>query len=156
MTKSPPLSREGVETLLQSGQSLVSGMFGEEGVAVAEVRSEPLPVGSVSLPLRSDDGGVLRVRDSRISLDLIVEQYENGMTPEEMVRAYDTLALGDAYAAIAYYLWHRDAVQAYLKRRGEEAEALRAKIEGQGPRVELQKLLMRCGVREKDHAAAGE
>ena len=28
MTKSPPLTREGVESLLKVGQSLVSGMFG--------------------------------------------------------------------------------------------------------------------------------
>ena len=43
---------------------------------------------SASLPLRLDDGSVVRVGNSRISLDLVVEQYENGMTPEEMVRAY--------------------------------------------------------------------
>ena len=43
--------------------------------------------------LRLDDGGVLRVGKSRISLDLIVGLYENGMTPEDIVRAYDTLVL---------------------------------------------------------------
>jgi hypothetical protein len=37
----------------------------------------------------------VRVGNSRISLDLIVEQYENGMMPEEMIRAYDTLVLAD-------------------------------------------------------------
>jgi hypothetical protein len=30
ITKSPPLSREGVETLLKVGHSLVPGLFGEE------------------------------------------------------------------------------------------------------------------------------
>ena len=39
------------------------------------------------------------------------------MTPEDMVRAYDTLLLADVHAVIAYYLRHRDAVRAYLKRR---------------------------------------
>jgi uncharacterized protein (DUF433 family) len=43
---------------------------------------------------------------------LVVEQYENGMTPEDMVRAYGTLELADVYAAIAYYLRHRDEVRA--------------------------------------------
>ena len=36
-------------------------------------------------PLRVDQGGVVRVGNSRISLDLIVEQYENGMIAEDMV-----------------------------------------------------------------------
>ena len=49
---------------------------------------------------------------------------ENGVTPEDMVRAYDTLVLADVHAVIAYYLRHRDEVRAYLKQRAEEAEAL--------------------------------
>ena len=51
------------------------------------------------------------------------------MTPEDMVRAYDTLVLADVYGVIAYYLRHRDEVRAYMKRRNEEAAALKAKIE---------------------------
>ena len=107
------------------------------------------------LPLRSDEGGVVRVGRGRVSLDLVVEQYENGMTPEEMVRAYDTLVLADAYAAIAYYLGHRDEVRAYLKRRAQEAEALRAKIEAERPRISREELLARR-VGEKEHAPAGQ
>jgi uncharacterized protein (DUF433 family) len=80
-------------------------------------------------PLRLDQGDTVRVGNSRITLDLIIEQYENGMTPEDMVRAYDTLLLADAHAVIAYYLRHRKEVREYLNQRKEEAEALRAKIE---------------------------
>ena len=115
----------------------------------------PLSVDAVVPSLRVDEGGVVRVGRGRISLDLVVEQYENGMTPEEMVRAYDTLVLADAYAAIAYYLGHRDEVRAYLKRREEEAESLRAKIEAARPRIGREELLARR-VGEKDHAPAGQ
>src|SRR5947207_3767741 len=80
-------------------------------------------------PLRVDEGGAVRVGNSRVSLDLVVEQYENGMTPEDMVRSYDTLVLADVHAVIAYYLRHRDEVRAYLKRREEEAQTLQATIE---------------------------
>ncbi len=73
-------------------------------------------------PLREDEGGVVRVGKTRISLDLLVEQYENGMTPEDIVRAYDTLVLADVHSVVAYYLRHRDEVRAYLERRNEEAE----------------------------------
>jgi uncharacterized protein (DUF433 family) len=103
-----------------------------------------------------DEGGVVRVGKSRISLDLVVEQYENGMTPEDLVRAYDTLALADVHAVIAYYLQHRDEVRAYLKRRAEEAEALRAKIEAERPRVTREELLACPRARETDHAPTGQ
>jgi uncharacterized protein (DUF433 family) len=96
---------------------------------------EALPLHIDPPSLRLDEGGADRVGNSRISLDLVVEQYESGVTPEDMVRAYDTLVLADVYGVIAYYLRHRDEVRAYLKRRAEEAEALRAKIEGERPRV---------------------
>src|ERR1041384_4551577 len=86
-------------------------------------------------PLRWDEDDVVRVGKSRISLDLIVEQYENGMSPEDMVRAYDSLNLGDAYAAIGFYLKHRDEVRCYLTRRAEEAVLLRKKIEADRPRI---------------------
>jgi uncharacterized protein (DUF433 family) len=92
-------------------------------------------------PLRVDEGGVVRVGKGRVSLDLVVEQYENGMTPEDMVRAYDTLVLADVHAAIAYYLRHRDDVRAYLKRRAEEAESLRTKIEAERPRISRDELI---------------
>ena len=116
----------------------------------------PLPLHAAPPPLRLDAGGVVRVGTSRISLDLIVEQYENGMTPEDMVRAYDTLVLADVYAVIAYYLRHRDEVRDYLKRRGDEADTLRGRIEAERPRVTREELLTRGGVPEKHNAPVGQ
>jgi uncharacterized protein (DUF433 family) len=94
-------------------------------------------------PLRVDEVGAVRVGKSRVSFDLVVEQYENGMTPEDMVRAYDTLELADVHAVIAFYLRHKNEVRAYLKRREGEAETLRAKIEAERPRVSREELLAR-------------
>ena len=152
MTKSPPLSREGVETLLQVGQSLVPGMFGEK----AATAGEELPLRAYAPPLRVDEGRTVRVGNSRISLDVVVEQYENGMTPEEMVRAYDSLALAEVYAVIAYYCRYQNEVRAYLKRQEEEAGALRAKIEGEHPHVSREELLARGSAREKANAPTGQ
>jgi uncharacterized protein (DUF433 family) len=115
-----------------------------------------LPLHAIPPPLRVDEGGVVRVGKSRVSLDVIVDQYENGMTPEEMVRSYDTLVLADVHATIAYYLRHRDEVRAYLKRREEEADALRVKIEAERPRVSRKELLARRSAREKDNAPTGQ
>jgi uncharacterized protein (DUF433 family) len=102
-----------------------------------------LPLQPCLPPLRMDEDGAVRVGNSRISLDVIVEQYENGMTPEEMVRAYDGLALADAHSVIAYYLRHGDQVRAYLERRQAEGESQREKIEAERPRVPCDELLAR-------------
>lgn len=102
-----------------------------------------LPLNGEPSPLRLDQGGVVRIGSSRVTLDLIAEQYENGMTPEDMVRAYDTLALADVHATIAYYLRHRDEVRAYMNQREREAAILRANIETERPRTSRDELLAR-------------
>ncbi|MBX9625843.1 MAG: DUF433 domain-containing protein [Gemmataceae bacterium] len=105
--------------------------------------ADGLPLHAEPPPLRVDPGGAVRVGAGRVTLDLVVGQYENGMSPEDLVRAYDTLSLADIHAVIAYYLRHRDAVRAYLTRREAEAAALRATIEADRPRVSRDELLAR-------------
>ena len=118
--------------------------------------TEPLPMHAEPPPLRVDEGGVVRVGKSRISLDLVVERYENGTTPEDFVRAYDSLELADVHAVIAYFLRHKNEVRTYLKRRAEEADSLRAKIEGERPRISRDELLARRNAEKKDHAAISQ
>ena len=118
--------------------------------------SKLLPLNGEPLPFRLDEGGVVRIGNTRITLDLVVEQYENGMSPEDMVRAYDTLALADVHAAIAYYLRHRNAVEAYLIHRKEEAATLRAQIESERPPISRDELIARRTAKEAAHASTGE
>ena len=118
--------------------------------------AEVLPLHAEPPPLRVDEGGAVRVGTSRVSLDLVVEQYENGVAPEDLVRAYDTLALADVHAVIAYYLRHRSEVRAYLTRRAEEAADLRARIEAESPRVSREELTARRAALEQDHAPTGQ
>lgn len=97
----------------------------------------------------------MRVGNSRVTLDLVIEQYEQGMTPEDMVRAYDTLALTDVYAALAYYLRHQDDVRQYIAAREEEAAALQKTIQsGHSPITREELLTRRRG--ETADAAAGQ
>lgn len=117
---------------------------------------ELLPLNGEPLPFRLEEGGVVRIGSSRITLDLIVEQYENGMSPEDMVLAYDTLVLADVHAAVAYYLRHRSDVAAYLMRRKEEAAALRAQIESQRSPITRDELIARRTAREAAHAPIGQ
>lgn len=120
------------------------------------ILANELPLHSEFPPLREDEFGNIRIGKSRVCLDLVVEQYENGMTPEDMVRAYDSLVLADVHAVIAYYLRHRDEVGSYLKRRTEEAQALRGKIEAALPSVSRDELLARRTARKQADAATGK
>jgi uncharacterized protein (DUF433 family) len=106
-------------------------------------------------PLRLDLGDTIRVGQCRINLDLVVELYEHGMTPEDMVRTYEALDLADTYGAIAFYLRHRDAVRAYLNKRDEDARALQAKIEAEHPPIPRAELMARHRIPENLNAPAG-
>jgi len=89
-----------------------------------------LPLPADPVPLREDGRGGFRVGDSRVSLDVLLNEYEGGADPEGIVHAYPTLRLADVYAVIAYYLRHQDEVNDYLRKRQAEAAELRREIEG--------------------------
>lgn len=86
---------------------------------------------ALEVPLRMDDTGTIRVGKTRVILDLVIDAYKRGKTPEGIVEMYDVLNLSDVYTVIAYYLQHRDELDAYLDKRRVEAEALRREIEAQ-------------------------
>src|SRR5262249_52594442 len=82
----------------------------EKTATIPQENAGAISICADATPLRVDEDGAVRVGNTRIRLDLVVEQYENGMSPEDMVRAYDTLSLADVHATIAYYLRHREEV----------------------------------------------
>jgi uncharacterized protein (DUF433 family) len=81
------------------------------------------------VPLRVDDTGAIRVGESRVTLDVLLQYWRMGMRPEEIARGLDTLTLADVHGALAYYLRHQAEMDDYLRRREEEAEQLRQQIE---------------------------
>ena len=91
------------------------------------------PIQPDPVPLTADGRGGLRVANSRVSLDTLIHEFEQGKDPEGIVRSYPTLHLADVYAVIAYYLRHRGEVNEYLRKREVEAAELRREIEGRQP-----------------------
>ena len=81
------------------------------------------------VPLRVDDTGAIRVGQSRVTLDVLLQYWRLGMKPEEIARGLDTLTLADVHGALAYYFRHETEIDEYLRRRAEEAEELRQQIE---------------------------
>ena len=84
---------------------------------------------TLSIPLREDPPGVLRVGKSRVLLELVIRAHQQGKTPREIVAMYDALEIGDVYAVIAYSLANPGEVDEYLLRCDAEAEAVRHRIE---------------------------
>src|SRR6476660_8240361 len=80
-------------------------------------------------PLRSDAAGVLRVANTRVTLDTVWAAYRDGASPEEIAVRYDSLALADVHAVIAYCLRHPADVEAYLAARRAAAEEARARVQ---------------------------
>jgi len=81
------------------------------------------------VPLRVDDTGTIRVGQSRVTLDVLLQYFRLGMNPEEIARGLDTLTLADVHGALAYYFRHQNEMDHYLHAREEEAEKLRQEIE---------------------------
>ena len=92
-----------------------------------------LPIEPVPVPLRPDEDGVYRVGNTRILLDTVIGEFENGADPESIVHGYSTLQLADVYAVLAYYLRHQNEVNAYLDQRRAQAAAFRQEIEANQP-----------------------
>lgn len=118
----------------------------------------PLAIRTDPSPLRVDEHGVVRVGDSQVLLDIVVREFHNGAEPEAIAHGYPTLDLADVYGVIAYYLRHREEIDAYLDARRGEAEKLRQEIEAKQPdRADLRaRLLVRKARMELAHASPGE
>jgi len=115
-----------------------------------------LPIQADPVPLREDGRGGFRVGASRVPLDVVLEEYENGADPESIVSAYRALHLADVYAVIAYYLRHREEVNEHLRARQGEAAELRREIESKQPdRAELRAKLLARHTQQPAHAGAG-
>lgn len=95
-----------------------------------------------SVPLKTDADGVVRVGGTRVTLDTVVYEFEQGSTAEEIAYQFDVLNLSDVYAVIAYYLRHPDEVKAYLQEQEKLAEEIREKIEQQFPSKGLKERLI--------------
>jgi uncharacterized protein (DUF433 family) len=84
---------------------------------------------TMTIPLRMDEHGAICISGTRVTLDTVIARYQQGDSPEAIHEGFDVLPLNDIYAVIAYYLAHRDELDAYLQRRDEEAERIRREVE---------------------------
>ncbi|MBD2500783.1 DUF433 domain-containing protein [Anabaena azotica] len=88
-------------------------------------------------PLREDETGAIRVGNSRVLLETVIRAFQDGASPESIVHRYSTLSLSDVYNAIAYYLRHQDAVEAYLNQREQLAQSVQQRLSTIQPDLSL-------------------
>lgn len=86
-----------------------------------------------AIPIYNDPDGRMRVTGTRVLLDMIVEAYRRGETPEHIVQMYPTLKLDQVFLALGYYMRHRETVDSYIRRMEDEAERLRQDWEAEHP-----------------------
>ena len=69
------------------------------------------------------------VAGSRISLDSIVQCFNEGLSPEAILGEFETLNLAQVYGAITYYLENQAAIDAYRIRQKARFEEMRKAAE---------------------------
>ncbi|MBC8265301.1 MAG: DUF433 domain-containing protein [Anaerolineales bacterium] len=94
-----------------------------------ETQTATLLVATEIVPLQMDTDGVVRVGNTRITLDTIVMAFMEGATAEEIAQHYPSVALADVYYTIGYYLRRQPEVEAYLDRRRRQGERVRRQNE---------------------------
>lgn len=73
------------------------------------------------MPLATGPDGVVRVSNTRVTLDTIVIAFKDGATAEEIAQQYPSVPLADVYYVIGYYLRRYAEVEAYLDQRQQKA-----------------------------------
>src|SRR5262245_13359298 len=101
-----------------------------------------LMVTSDPVPLRTEADGTIRVGDTRVLLDLVVSAFDEGASAEDIVQEFPTLDLVDVYSVLGFYLHHRDAVDAYLQERRQQAGEVRSRVEMRHKPKEIRKRLL--------------
>ena len=70
---------------------------------------------------------------SRVSLPSVVYRFLDGETAEAIAQSFPALSLEQVYGALAYYLAHREEIDAHLQQRRSEYEEVRLRSRQSDP-----------------------
>src|SRR5271165_6268445 len=62
---------------------------------------------------------------TRVSLDSIVQCFNEGLSPEAILGEFESLTLAQVFGAIAFYLENQSAIDSYRMRQMQRFEAVR-------------------------------
>ena len=95
------------------------------------------------IPLEVDDTGTVRVTGSRVTLDSLVELFDQGATAEQITHSFPGLGLDDVYAVVTYYLRNKEEVRTYLATQDHEAAVIQQRLETEFPDNGFRERLLR-------------
>ena len=65
----------------------------------------------------------IRIKGTRVGIEVVIEKFLEGTSPEEIRRHHPHLTLKQIYATITYYLFNRERIDAYIKTGRKRVEA---------------------------------
>ncbi len=101
-----------------------------------------MTITNIPAPLHAHPDGVVRVAGTRVTLDTVVQAFLEGATPEEIQQQYPSLQLPHVYSVIAYYLYNRTQVDAYLQQRAQHIAEVRRQNEAHSSLVGVRERLL--------------
>lgn len=83
------------------------------------------------VPLTLWEDGSIRVKDTRLLVDMIINAHKRGECPEQIYEAFPSKSytVADIYSIIAYYLSNKAKLERYLAKQEKEAEKVWKLIE---------------------------
>ena len=64
----------------------------------------------------------IRIKGTRIGIEIVIEDFLDGASPEEIAIRYPSLSLEQVYATITYYMANREEVNTYIETGWREVE----------------------------------
>ncbi len=65
----------------------------------------------------------IRIKGTRVGIEVVIEKFLEGASPEKIQRHHPHLTLKQIYATITYYLFDQERVDAYIKAGRKRVEA---------------------------------
>jgi uncharacterized protein (DUF433 family) len=97
---------------------------------------------AVDVPLQTDNDGVIRIGQSRVTLQTVIADFHRGASPEKIVHHYPVLTLSQVYVVIGYYLENKQEVDGYVARQRQLATEARNRVEAEHPNDPLRLRLL--------------
>jgi uncharacterized protein (DUF433 family) len=105
---------------------------------------------TITLPLTTDERGVIRVSNTRVTLHTLLAFYKQGEGPEALHEGFPTVPLADIHAVIAYYLANQAEIDDYLAQLDAKAERMREEMEKRFPPITKAELQARLDAQQKN------
>lgn len=84
--------------------------------------------------------GDIQIKGTRIGIEIVLDDYLHGESPEEVTLRYRSLTLEQVYATITYYLHKQELLDEYLEQWRKDTESAWHK-QGAMPSPAIRKLL---------------